>query len=255
MRLDVYLLQNKLATSRTQARDLIENGFVFLDRGGKSICLQKPGYTVDESERGSIRVEENPLQKYVSRAGLKLEGALRHTRCEAKGKTVLDVGQSTGGFTDCILRAGARQVVGVDVGHGQIHPDLKENPRVTALEGLHAKDIAQSELFQKQVPAGGFDLVLADVSFISLEKVMPFLAPFLKRDGEYLFLVKPQFECGAEHLDKNGIVRDADVYVEVEKRIRQTAGQIFGEVIGYFRSETPGKDGNQEFFIYGKKNT
>lgn len=247
------MLQNKLAVSRTQARDLIENGFVFLDRGGKSVCLQKPGYVVDESESGNIRVEENPLQKYVSRAGLKLEAALRHISYDAKGKAVLDVGQSTGGFTDCILRAGAKHVVGVDVGHDQVHPNLKENAQVTVLEGLHAKDMAQSELFQKQVPAGGFDLVLADVSFISLEKVMPFIEPFLKRRGDFLFLVKPQFECGAQHLDKNGIVRDAGVYSEVEKRICQAAVKIFGEVTEYFRSETTGKDGNQEFFIYGKK--
>lgn len=251
MRLDLYLVQQKLAASRTQAQDFIQNGYVYSLQNEVKQVLSKSNYIVKESDR--ILVESNRLQKFVSRAGLKLEAALKHLALDVKDKVVLDVGQSTGGFTDCLLQNGAKQIVGIDVGHGQLHESLKKNPNVVSFENLNAKDLAINTAFLRVVPVNQFDLIVADVSFISLSKIIPSIANFLSEGGEYLLLVKPQFECGRENLDENGLVKDPQIYKQVEDDITAKALISLNNVNKYFPCEVLGKDGNQEFFIYGKK--
>lgn len=252
MRLDLFLVQHQLAVSRTQAQEFITSGYVFLKNGSERIQISKVSYDVSEHQKNLIVVEPNQLQKFVSRAGLKLAGALQDLKIDVAGKTVLDVGQSTGGFSDCLIQGQARRVVGVDVGHGQLHEKLKNHPQIKSVEGLNAKDLGTDVGFLKLVPMEKFDLIVMDVSFISISKVMAHLVNFLKIEGEYLFLVKPQFECGRDFLDKNGIVNDSSVYVEIEKRIRAAALEIFKNVEAYTISGILGKDGNREYFIYGK---
>lgn len=251
MRLDLFLVQQKMASSRTQAQDFISNGFVYLILDEKKQMLSKSSFEVKESDK--IVVVANELQKFVSRAGLKLEGALNHLKLSVKDKIVLDIGQSTGGFTDCLLHYGAKQVVGVDVGHSQLHEKIAKDPRVESFENLNVKELSVNTAFLRSVPANGFDLLVVDVSFISLTKVIPSLFNLLSEGAEYLILVKPQFECGRENLDSNGIVKGEKIYSDIEEEIKKSALQYFKNVTAYFESSILGKDGNREFFIYGRK--
>jgi len=253
VRLDIFLVSKGLAQSRTQAQDLIAGGFVFLKTPIKKTPLLKASYLVNDSEEQLVVVEANEIQKYVSRGGLKLESALKKLGLDVSNQTILDIGQSTGGFTDCLLHYHAKHIVGIDVGHGQLHEKIRDDARVIAFENLHTKNLSENENFMKSVPKGGFDLVVMDVSFISLIKLFPFIAPHLKKDGQFLFLVKPQFELSAADLDKNGIVKDPQSFSVVQACVEKEARLYFGSVLDYFRSEVLGKDGNQEFFIYGKK--
>ena len=253
MRLDVFLVDKKMATSRTQAQELILNGHVYLKKLDAETRLKKPSYVVADAERDFIFVTSNEIQKYVSRGGLKLEQALKKINLDVKSKIVLDIGQSTGGFTDCLLQSGVEKVVGIDVGHSQLHEKMKSDSKVTCFENTHVKDLQDHLKFKEAMPSGGFDLIVADVSFISLTKVIPYLSPFLKINGNYLLLVKPQFELSKKELDKNGIVKNPKSYVLVKNQVENAARFSLGEVISYFQSDTLGKDGNQEFFIYGQK--
>jgi 23S rRNA (cytidine1920-2'-O)/16S rRNA (cytidine1409-2'-O)-methyltransferase len=252
LRLDLFLVESKLAASRTQAQDFIESGFVYLQNAQQKIKLNKASFNVDETNSSFIFVEDNLLQKYVSRAGLKLESAIKNLNLDIKNKYVLDIGQSTGGFTDCLLQHGAKHVVGVDVGHQQLHTSLLGHKNIEVIENLNVKELAESSQFLAVVPKDKFDLVTVDVSFISLGKVISFLVPYLKNRAEYLLLVKPQFECGKENLDKNGIVKNPRVYDSIEENIRKICIENFNNVEAYIKSDIMGKDGNQEFFIYGK---
>lgn len=242
-----------MVSSRTQAQELIEKGLVFIVRNNEKIKILKPSFEIDDSISNEVIVEENEFQKFVSRAGLKLESALDFLKLDVSEMFVLDIGQSTGGFTDCLLQRGAKKIVGIDVGHDQLHPRLKHNPKVISIEGLNAKDLKNNDQLLKAMSTELFDLVVMDVSFISITKIIPFLPDFVKKGGHYLFLVKPQFECGAALLDKNGIVKDTSVYIDIEKEIRSLVSQQLGAVEFYFISQLKGKDGNQEFFVYGKK--
>lgn len=255
MRLDLLLVQKKLASSRTQAQELIKNGFVYILKEQSKNFISKSNYDVSDALQEFVFIEENTLQKFVSRGALKLESALDYLHLRVKGFSVLDVGQSTGGFTDCLLQREAAIVVGIDVGQGQLHNRLKSHPQVHFFESLHVNQLPQHSDFLKTVPAGGFDLVVADVSFISLTQVMPWLKPYLKAQAPFLFLVKPQFEAGPNALDKNGVVKDEKIYFVVQNKVAEEAKKIFGTVIDYFKSGLSGKDGNQEFFIYGKNQT
>ena len=252
MRLDLFLVKSKKASSRTQAQDFIENKFVVLKTANKTTILTKPSFEVTPELENFIVIVENHLQKFVSRAGLKLESALQKIKITLLNRIALDVGQSTGGFTNCLLQLGVEKVVGIEVGHDQLHPSLKNDSRVVLIENLNVKEIQNSNEFLGHVPKEGFDLVVMDVSFISITKVMEYIKPFLKKNADYLFLVKPQFEAGADALDKSGIIKDEKVYVTIENEIKTKALQIFGNVQDYFKSDLPGKDGNQEFFIYGQ---
>ncbi len=246
-RLDLRLVEMGQASSRTKAQDLIKSGSVRVD--GK--IASSPSQNVDEQNQ--IEVLESELNRFVSRGGLKLEGALHHARIQVSGLDVLDVGISTGGFTDCLLKCGAKHVTGVDVGHEQLHPSLKSNPKLTNIEGINARELHLNPRVLQTKPEGGWPLIVIDVSFISLTLVLPALAAVLKSGGSILALVKPQFEVGPEGLGKGGIVKDPALYQQIESKIRQTAQELGLTTTDYFDSPIEGKDGNREFFALLQK--
>ncbi|MEK2643834.1 TlyA family RNA methyltransferase [Bdellovibrio sp. BCCA] len=250
-RLDVYLVEKGLAQSRTHAQELIDAGQVFQFDGSQKKPLKKSSLSVTEDMQ--ILVEEGPANRFVSRGGLKLEGALEHLKLSVKDLKVLDVGISTGGFTDCLLQNGAAQVLGVDVGHGQVNPELLKNPRLQVIEGINARNLSQEAEVLKATPQEKFDLAVMDVSFISISLIIPQLVHFLKTEGHLLSLVKPQFEVGVDGLSKGGIVKDASLYKDVETRVKEVCAKHGLKVIDYFSSPIQGKDGNNEFFVFAKK--
>jgi 23S rRNA (cytidine1920-2'-O)/16S rRNA (cytidine1409-2'-O)-methyltransferase len=263
MRADVLLVARGLAPSRTAAQRLIEAGHVFTRHGDERTKLGKPSVSVHDDI--TLEVETNELDRYVSRGGLKLEGALQRVVLEVRGLHCLDVGQSTGGFTDCLLRRGAAHVVGVDVGHEQLHSSLRSDSRVTCIEGLNARELnaatlqsASASLPQSLAASRsyiGFDLIVADVSFISVTKVLPAWCDLLTLSGKVLSLVKPQFEVGADNLARGGIVRDESLFAIVETSMRDTCKAHQLRVLDYFESAITGTDGNHEFFVYAERAT
>ncbi|MDM4766697.1 TlyA family RNA methyltransferase [Pelomonas sp. SE-A7] len=244
MRADQLLLSRGLAPSRSAAQRLIESGAVLRAAGSP---VRKAGEDVPEHEE--LRVTDDAELRYVSRGGLKLEGALATTGIKVQGFTVLDMGQSTGGFTDCLLKGGAEKVVGVDVGHGQLHASLANDPRVVLLEGLHVRELASSGL-QAHKPAGGFRLIVGDLSFISMLGSLAQLAPWLAADGQLLLLIKPQFELGPKALNKGGLVKDKAQYAELEQQARAAVAAQGWQWQGWFDSSITGGDGNREFFLW-----
>ena len=244
MRLDQFLVQHKKIESRTKAQDLIAQGLISY----KNKVLRKPSFNVTEEMYSDIVIAENNLSQFVSRAGFKLSAALDFVNQDVTDLTILDVGQSTGGFTDALLQRNAKHVTGLDVGSVQLHEKIKADSRVTFYENLNVKDIQTHKLASQR-----FDGVVCDVSFISLTKVVSFIEPVLKSKGFFLFLVKPQFECGPQALDKNGIVSDAKVYDTIQSQITALCEKLFDCECKYFESSITGKDGNKEFFIYGRK--
>jgi 23S rRNA (cytidine1920-2'-O)/16S rRNA (cytidine1409-2'-O)-methyltransferase len=246
MRADQLLLERGLAASRSQAQRLIASG-VEWRLGTKP--WQRVTKNGDELPLPSeLRLLDTAEARYVSRGGLKLEGALQSSGLSAQGLRCLDVGQSTGGFTDCLLQQGAAQVVGLDVGHGQLHPRLRDDARVVCIERINAREL---ELNDARVPdvALGFDLVVGDLSFISLTLVLPALLPLLKQGGALLMLVKPQFELQPSDIGKGGLVKDEASYMQVEARLREACAALNLDVLGYWPSAIAGGDGNQEFWI------
>jgi 23S rRNA (cytidine1920-2'-O)/16S rRNA (cytidine1409-2'-O)-methyltransferase len=202
-----------------------------------------------------VRLLDDSEARYVSRGGLKLEAALKHTGLSVQGLMCLDVGQSTGGFTDCLLQHGAARVVGLDVGQGQLHPSLRADERVLCIEKVNARDaeaiadaLAGDELFE-----AGFDLLVGDLSFISQTLVLPAIVPLLKDGGHLLILVKPQFELQPGQVGKGGIVRDASLYPFIEQRLRDACAALDLKVQDWFDSPIEGGDGNREFFLHAIK--
>jgi 23S rRNA (cytidine1920-2'-O)/16S rRNA (cytidine1409-2'-O)-methyltransferase len=251
MRADVLLVERGLAASRTAAQRLIAGGHVFARMGNARVSLAKPSLNLDDDVE--LEIAANELERFVSRGGLKLEGALKHAGLTVADLVCLDVGQSTGGFTDCLLQRGARHVVGVDVGHDQLHPTLRRHSRVTAIEGINARELSVQVFAAHRTSFSAFDVIVADVSFISLAKVLPQWPRLLNESGRVLSLVKPQFEVGAENLGKGGIVRDQSLYSEVERSIRATCVTAGLQVLDFFASVIEGGDGNREFFVYAKR--
>jgi len=194
-----------------------------------------------------LQLLDDAESRYVSRGGLKLEGALASAGLEVSGWRCLDVGQSTGGFTDCLLQRGAAHVTGVDVGHGQLHERLRGDSRVTCIEKCNARELNGA------VVGEGFDLAVGDLSFISLTLVLPAIAPLLKAGGHLLLLAKPQFELQPQQIGKGGIVRDAALYADVERRLRTACDRLGLRVKGWYDSPIAGGDGNREFFIFAHK--
>ncbi len=333
MRADVFLVEGGHASTRSQAQRLIAAGVQW--RLAPTLPWHKVAKNGDDIPAGAeLQLLDAAEAKYLSRGGLKLEGALAATGIQVAGLRCLDVGQSTGGFTDCLLQAGAAQVIGVDVGQGQLHERLRADPRVIAVEGLNArhltpqalqegceealsvrteadpddndtqpeapyawmrnggmiddeyddsadakeheieafkaeratkaKDRAEGRLatVRKRLPGRekdditpAFDLVVGDLSFISLTLVLAALVPLLKPEGRLLMLVKPQFELQPGQVGKGGIVRDASLYAEVEQRIRACCADIGLQVIGWHDSPIAGGDGNREFFVDARRAT
>ena len=241
MRADQLLVERGLAASRSQAQRLIASGVRWFDGAGWK-RVAKNGDELPAAAR--IELLDTAEARYVSRGGLKLEGALRAAGLEVAGWTCLDVGQSTGGFTDCLLQQGAARVTGVDVGHGQLHAKLRQDPRVRALEKTNARELDAAQVGRD------FDLVTGDLSFISLTLVLPALAPLLKAGGHLLMLAKPQFELQPAQVGKGGVVRDASLYPLVERRLRDACAALGLDVLGWYDSPIAGGDGNREFFLH-----
>jgi 23S rRNA (cytidine1920-2'-O)/16S rRNA (cytidine1409-2'-O)-methyltransferase len=249
MRADQLLVAQGLAPTRSAAQRLIAHGAVRW-RTHASAAWSMPRKAGDELPAGcELEVVDDAELRWASRGGLKLDGALAATGLDVRGRTCLDVGQSTGGFTDVLLARGAARVVGVDVGHGQLHPRLRADPRVVALEGVNARHLDAAALGDV-LPAGGFGLVVGDLSFISLAHVLPALAPFVARDGDLLLLVKPQFELQPSQLGKGGVVKDAARYAEVRERVEAACRDAGLVVQRWFDSPVRGGDGNAEFFVW-----
>ena len=275
MRADQLLLQRGLASSRSQAQRLIGAGVQWREQTAPlASAFKRIGKNSDElPEDAQIELLDSSEARYVSRGGLKLEGALHQSGLVITGKTCLDLGQSTGGFTDCLLQHGAARVVGVDVGSGQLHPQLRQDARVLALEGVNARyldaenfittgadersfeDDAEDSLGDPEVPAPAvdFDLIVGDLAFISQTLVLPACVPFLRVGGAVLMLVKPQFELQPGQVGKGGIVRNDSLYADVEQRIRHCYAQLGLIVQGWYESPILGGDGNREFFVLAEK--
>ncbi len=236
-RLDRLLVERGLVESRERGHALILAGQVLV-QGQKR---DKAGALVPEDAEIRILGEVLP---YVSRGGFKLERALKEFSVSVKGKTALDVGASTGGFTDCLLQHGAEKVFAVDVGYGQLAWKLRQDPRVITIERVNIRDIAQSLIPEP------IDIAVIDVSFISLEKVIPALLKFLKPDSEIIALIKPQFEVGRGQVGKGGIVRDEAARTAAVKRIEDCVRDLGFDVKGIIPSPITGQDGNVEFLLY-----
>lgn len=259
MRIDQLLVERGLAASRAQAQRLLAGGAQWRVGPGEWRRVAKNGD--DVPPHAELQLDDAAEARYVSRGGLKLEGALGATGLDVAGRRCLDVGQSTGGFTDCLLQHGAAQVVGVDVGQGQLHPRLRQDARVRCVEQVNARALDASDFIAANVhgeSAGGqfdleFDVVVGDLSFISLTLVLPALVPFLAEGGALLMLVKPQFELQPGQVGKGGIVRDAALYAVVERRIRDCCAALGLAVLAWLESPIAGGDGNREFFVYARR--
>ncbi len=238
-RLDVLLVERGLAESREKAQAMILAGEVQAD-GARA---DKPGARVAES--ASLEVHSR-LQKYASRGGFKLEGALEDFAVDAAGRVCLDVGSSTGGFTDCLLQQGARRVYAVDVTASQLAWKLRQDARVVQIE-KNARELTSADLPQP------VDLVTIDVSFISVEKVLGPAVRATRPGAEFLILVKPQFELSREEVGKGGIVRDEKLREKAVERIRRAALRAGLEALGVKPSRLPGAEGNQEFFLHARR--
>ena len=236
-RLDILVTERGLAESREKAKTLIMAGQVYVD-GQKA---DKPGDTFSEDAAVEVRGKGLP---YVSRGGLKLEKAMREVGLQLQVRTCMDIGASTGGFTDCMLQNGAQRVYSVDVGYGQLAWSLRTDPRVVNLERTNAR-----YLTREQVPEEiGFFSV--DVSFISLTLILPAVRPLLAEHGQAVCLIKPQFEAGREKVGKKGVVRDKAVHEEVIEKIRSFALENGFSVLGLTFSPVKGPEGNIEYLIY-----
>ena len=254
MRLDQFLQQKFNLPSRTKAQDLIRQGLVFLNMNGNEQVLKKTGFEVTNEIEKYIFIQTNEYMKYVSRAGLKLEFAIKEFKINVEGMVVLDVGQSTGGFTDCLLKMNATKIVGIDVGVNQLHESLRNNSKVIFFENLNVKELDKNELFLKSIPLNLFDMIVMDVSFISLTKVIPIIEKYLNTNGHFIFLIKPQFECGSTNLDSNGIVIPTYNLDMLLQNLKSNIDQTFFCSSRIISSILKGKDGNQEYLVYGKKN-
>lgn len=240
-RADVLAVQRGLAPTRSAAARLIERGGLRVGRAGGWSAARKAGELL--ADDCPLEVGDDAELRYVSRGGLKLDAALAHSGLAVAGWTCLDVGQGTGGFTDVLLQRGAARVVGIEVGHGQLHERLAADPRVTTLEGVNARHLDAAAL-----PARRFDLVVTDLSFISLTLVLPALAPLA--GGELMLLVKPQFELQPADIGKGGLVRHAAAYARVEQRLREACTASGLAVSDWFDSAITGGSGNREFFLH-----
>ncbi|KEQ13978.1 TlyA family RNA methyltransferase [Endozoicomonas numazuensis] len=249
-RVDRLLVDQDLAASRTQAQKYISEGKVQVLHSGNWQTVKKPSEKFAGDAELKVALDES--DRFVSRGGLKLAGALERIRLDITGMTVIDVGQSTGGFTDCALQSGAARVVGIEVGHDQLVEKLRKDERVICLEGVNARELSPT-LIENTENSAGFDLAVMDVSFISQTKIIPSLAPLIKEGGFLISLVKPQFEVGKAGLSKGGIVRDDSLYPEVESSIRNCLEKQGLKTTDYFDSPIKGGDGNREFLIIARK--
>ncbi|WP_421084708.1 TlyA family RNA methyltransferase [Rothia nasimurium] len=242
MRLDQYLVHANIARSRTLAAKMVEGGHISVN--GKPTT--KPAQKLREGDR--VRVRRSDLTEYVSRAGHKLAGALdAFPEISITGKVCLDAGASTGGFTDVLLRRGARRVAAVDVGHDQLVDEIRHHPSVDVYEGMNVRHMSPDDI------GGQVELTVSDLSFISLTKVVQPLAEATAPGGDLLLMVKPQFEVGPAKIGKGGVVTDPLARAEAVQGVKQAAQEVGLIVMGEKESPLPGQDGNLEFFLWCRK--
>ena len=236
-RLDVLMVQRNLAESREKAKALIMSGIVYVN-GQKE---DKAGTSFEETVQIEVR---GSTLKYVSRGGLKLEKAMSHFGVELAGKVCMDVGASTGGFTDCMLQNGAVKVYAVDVGHGQLAWKLRNDDRVICMEKTNIRYVTPEDIGER------IEFASIDVSFISLTKVLGPVKQLLTDDGQVVCLIKPQFEAGREKVGKKGVVREKSVHLEVIEMVMGYAGSIGFGILGLEFSPIKGPEGNIEYLLY-----
>jgi 23S rRNA (cytidine1920-2'-O)/16S rRNA (cytidine1409-2'-O)-methyltransferase len=241
-RIDKLLVERGLAESRTKAQAMVMAGVVLVDEQR----VEKASHQFDTNSSIRIKGGDDPSTRYVGRGGLKLEAALREFQIDVSGFTCLDVGASTGGFTDCLLQNGAKRVFAVDVGHNQIDWRLRNDPRVEVREGVNARYLTPKDFPQK------FNLVVMDVSFISVTKVLPAIIPLLAPTGAIIALIKPQFEVGRGEVGGGGIVRDAAKRLRVVEEVNSAARALGLEAVKVIESPITGAEGNVEFLALYK---
>jgi len=243
-RIDKLLVDRGLAESRTKAQALVMAGVVLVDEQR----VNKPSDPVGPHAEIRIKGGDDPTTRYVGRGGLKLEAALRDFQIDVVGFNCLDVGASTGGFTDCLLQHGAKRVTAIDVGHNQIDWRLRTDARVDLREGINARYLKPDEFHER------FDLAVMDVSFISATKILPAIVPLLKEDARLITLIKPQFEVGRGEVGKGGIVRDSQKHARVVDEVNRAAEELGLRVTNVIESPIHGADGNLEFLaLYDKR--
>lgn len=238
-RLDAYLVDEGLISGRDLAKSIIMEGKVYVNNQK----ADKAGMQIGEKDKVEVRGQ---VQKYVSRGGLKLEKAMAEFPVTLEGKTAMDIGASTGGFTDCMLQNGATKVFAVDVGYGQLAWKLRTDERVVNMERTNIRNVSLEDIGEP------LDFASVDVAFISLELVLPVAKALLKEGGEIVALIKPQFEAGREKVGKKGVVRDPEVHKEVIEKIVNFAQSIGFEVLGLEFSPIKGPEGNIEYLMYAK---
>lgn len=241
VRLDVYIVDKGMTTSRERAKALIMAGQVYV----KNQKCDKAGTMIDENETDVVIRGEQ--LKYVSRGGLKLEKAMQEFPITLENKTTMDIGASTGGFTDCMLQNGAKKVFAVDVGYGQFAWKLRQNPRVVNMERTNIRYVTTEDIGEL------LDFASIDVSFISLKLVLPVAYNLLNSGGEIVALIKPQFEAGKEKVGKKGVVRDKNVHFEVIRSVLDFALETGFDFAGLSFSPVKGPEGNIEYLAYLKK--
>ena len=243
MRIDKLLVDRGLAESRTKAQALVMAGVVLADEQR----VNKPSDAVASNAQVRLKGGDDPTSRYVGRGGLKLETALRDFEVNVEGLTCLDVGASTGGFTDCLLQHGAKRVIALDVGHNQIDYRLRTDPRVEVREGVNARFLQPDDF------KASFDMAVMDVSFISATKIMPAIVPLLQEAGRLITLIKPQFEVGRGEVGKGGIVRDPEKHARVIAEVNHAAQELGLQVKKVIESPIHGADGNVEFLALYEK--
>ena len=239
-RLDTLLVERGLVASRERARAMILAGQVRVD--GHPVT--KAGATVHDEASVTLTGPDHP---YVGRGGVKLAHALEAFGVSVTDRLALDIGASTGGFTDVLLQRGAARVVALDVGHGQLDWKLRTDPRVVVLERVNARTLTLEQL---PADARSFDVVTIDVSFISLRQILPALPPLVQPDADVIALVKPQFEAGRTDVGKGGIVRDAAIHLRVVAEVTEAAERLGFRRLGMVESPITGMEGNREFLVH-----
>ncbi len=242
-RIDKLLVERGLAESRTKAQALVMAGVVLVDEQR----VAKPSDSVSSNAEIRIKGGDDPAFRYVGRGGVKLEAALIEFEINVDGFTCLDVGASTGGFTDCLLQHGARKVIAIDVGHNQIDWRLRTDARVEVREGINARYLKPDDFQEK------FPLVVMDVSFISATRIMPAIVPLLTETGLLITLIKPQFEVGRGQVGKGGIVREPQKHARVIEEVNGAAKELGLSVRKVIESPIRGADGNLEFLALYEK--
>ena len=241
-RIDKLLVERGLAESRTKAQALVMAGVVLVNE--QRVEKASDQFAIDSQIR--VKRADDPASRYVGRGGLKLEAALREFQIDVNGAVCLDVGASTGGFTDCLLQNGAQKVFAIDVGHNQIDWRLRNDPRVEVREGVNARYLKPEDFPVK------FDLAVMDVSFISATMVLPAIVPLLRDGGSIVTLIKPQFEVGRGEVGGGGIVRDATKRAHAIEKVNQSATELGLQVAGVIESPIQGAEGNVEFLAFYK---